>query len=98
MHIVDTHTGFQNATALRGKLPSEIWAMFVKCWATVYTGYPALILFDQEYGFVLRSFRDLSSAHGTFLQFSGAHSHNSISIGETCHAALRTVFRKLRAQ
>lgn len=88
LHVVDTHTGFQNATILKGKLVYDIWYAFIECLASSYIGYPSIIRLDQEAGFAAESLKDLASAHGIVLQFSGAQSHNSIGSGERYHAPL----------
>lgn len=43
IHVLDTHTGFQNATISRGKIPTEILIPFDECWASMYAGYSALM-------------------------------------------------------
>lgn len=53
--VVNTHIGFQNATLLRGKAPADIWTSSVECWASVYSGYPALIRLDEESGFTSKA-------------------------------------------
>lgn len=98
LHVVDTLTGFQNATVLREKRAEDVRNSFVKCLATLYIVYPNIIVLDQEAGFTAKSFRDLATANGIILQFSGAHSHNSIGAGEKYQKLIRRVFRCLRAK
>lgn len=96
LHVVDTHTHFQNATVLRSKRTEDIWAAFVECWASIYVGYPRVIRLDQEASFRASVFDDLATANGVELRFSGTESHNSIGPGERYHAPLRRVFKILR--
>lgn len=88
LHDVDTHTGFQNVTVLQVKNPNNMCSAFVECWATLYLGYQNIIRLDQEVGFTAKHFRDLATAHGTTLQFSGAQSQNFMGAGETYHEPL----------
>lgn len=50
IHVIDTHTNFQNATILREGSFSESCSAFVECWASVYTGYSAVVGVNQESG------------------------------------------------
>lgn len=96
LHVIDTHTHFQNATVLRSKRSEDIWAAFVECWASLYVGYPRVIRLDQEASFRATVFDDLATANGIELRFSGTESHNSIGPGERYHGPLRRIFRILR--
>lgn len=95
MHIVDTRMGFQNAVLLSGKISEALWMAFIECCATVYAGYSVTIRLDQESGSVAEALRNLDSAHGINLQFSGAQSHNSVGGGEIHHEQLRRYFHVL---
>lgn len=68
----------------------------MKCWTTLYTGYPNIVRLDQEAGFAAKEFRDLATAHGIDLQFSGAQSHNSIGVSEKYREPPLRVFRIFR--
>lgn len=68
----------------------------MECWATIYTEYIDNIRLDQEAGFTAEGFRNLATAHGIILQFSGAQFHNSIGAGEKYLDPLRRVFTILR--
>lgn len=50
LHVVDGNT------VLRGKSPVEIWLLFVKCLASVYSKYPAIIRLNQEVELPAQSF------------------------------------------
>lgn len=48
LHIADSHTNFQNVNFLRCKTSECIWESFDKCWASVYVGYPNVLLLYHE--------------------------------------------------
>lgn len=47
IHIVDLQTHFATAYFLQDKRMYTVWATFIKCWDTVYNGYPDIIRADQ---------------------------------------------------
>ena len=59
LHIIDTHTSFQNAMFITEKSPEGLWTAFVECWSTVYLGFPNVLRVDQESSF----YSDLSLIH-----------------------------------
>lgn len=92
LHVVDTHTQYGNATIFRNKTAGSIWDAFVECWETIFIGVPRVLRLDQEASFTANAFRELATAHGIVLQFSGVASHNSIGVGERYHVPLRRIF------
>ena len=95
LHVVDTHTSFQNAAFVVDKSPEEFWRSFKKCWTTVYLGLPNVLRVDQEASFHNAKFMALCNIHGVTLQSSEVESHNSIDKGERFHASLGTVYQLL---
>ena len=95
LHIVDTHTRFQNAILLKGESAQDVWDAFVEGWASVYIGYPNRIRSDRGSVFTSKFWRGVTSLHGIDIQLSGVESHNSIGVGERYHAPLRQVFDKV---
>lgn len=59
LHIVDTHTGLQNATVLRVKKAEDIRLALIECCDTVNTGYTSIISLAQEPGFNVQNFGNL---------------------------------------
>lgn len=96
IHVVDTHTHYQNAVLLQGKSASAVWDTFVEAWASVYVGYPNRMRVDQDGIFTSKFWDQVTSLHGIELQLSGVESHNSIGSGERYHAPLRRVFNVIR--
>lgn len=97
LHVVDTHTGYQNVILPKSLSASEIWDAFLEAWVTVYVGYPNRIRADQGSVFTFRFWNDVTALNGIKLQFSGVEIHNSLGIGERYHALLRRTFRVIRA-
>lgn len=98
IHVLDTHTKFQNATVLRGKKSSDVLQEFVECYTTLYNVYSDIIGLDLEAGFIAASFRDLATTHGIILQISEAQSHNRKGFEEKYQESFRRVFRILRSK
>lgn len=48
LHVVDTHTAFKNAEFIRGKSSKELWESFLRCWVTLFIGYPNTLRLDQD--------------------------------------------------
>lgn len=97
LHVAETHTGFWNASVLRSKRADDFRSSFVECWATLCTGYPNIMKFNEDAIFTAESFRDVAITHGIILQFSDSQSHNFIRAGEKYRESLRRVCRILLA-
>ena len=98
LHIVDTHTHFQNAIVLKSKSTRDIWDAFVEGWASVYMGYPNRMRVDQESSIMSKGWEAMASAQGIELKASGVESHNPLGVGERYHHPLRRVFKVLRSR
>ena len=98
LHVVDTHTGYQNVGLPKSLSAQHVWEAFLEAWVTVYVGMPNRIRADQGSVLTSKFWDDVTALHGVELQFSGVESHNSIGIGERYHAPLRRVFRVIRSQ
>ena len=96
LHVVDCHTHFNSASALIGHSVEDVWDAFVKCWSSLYTGYPKKIRVDQGSCFTSIRWQRLSEMVGTQMQFSGVESHHSLGPGERYHEPLRQVYLKIR--
>lgn len=94
IHIIDTHTLYQNAEFLQDKSANAIWEVFLRVWVTLFVGFPNTLRLDHESCFDSELFRANSAEVGMKLQFSGVESHNFIGVGEKYHNPLRRVFMK----
>ena len=64
-------------------------------WATVYTGFPNTLVFDD--GSQLKdTFVELCKINAVEWQRSGTQHHNALVIGERYHEPIRRTIRKLR--
>ncbi len=98
LHVIDTHTLFQNGVFIKSKKSEDLWKSLIDCWFTVFIGYPSVIRLDREPSFDSQLFRTVAKDQGITLQFSGIEAQNSIGVGERYHAPLRRVFLKIRQQ
>lgn len=98
LHVVDTHTGYQNVALPKSMSAEHVWEAFLETWVTVYVGYPNRIRTDQGSVFTSKYWDSITALHGIDLQLSGVESHNSIGIGERYHAPLRRIFRVIHSQ
>lgn len=96
LHVVDTHTHFQNTVVLRSRSTRDIWDGFVECWASVYVGNPNKMGVDHESGIMSKAWEAMRTAQGIEVQISGMDSHNSIGAEERYHQPLRRILRVLR--
>lgn len=95
MHIIDTHTNYRSAEFVKSKASTDLWDCLIRCWATIFVGYPTKIILDHETAFNRSEFRGTASEADIFLQFSGVESHNSVGVGEKYHGPLRIVYNKI---
>lgn len=96
LHVVDTHSKFQNEGALGSSSVRDISIAFIEYWAPVYIGYPNVTRLDRSENFTSSTFHEIASLPYIKLQFSGTESHNSIAFRERYHDSLRRVFLKIR--
>ena len=97
LHVVDLQVAYQNAEFLEKQSADDIWETFLRCWATVYLGFPNRMRVDRARVFTGRRSEQLTNLHGITLQFSGVEAHNALGIGERYHAPLRRVYHVVRA-
>ena len=71
LHVVDCHTHFNSASALKGHSVEDVWEAFIKCWTSLYTGYPRKLRVDQGSAFTSIRWQRLCDMVGTELQLSG---------------------------
>ena len=84
LHIVDDSTHFSAARYLPNVSTKTIWATIVECWASMYTGLPNAIRFDQ--GSQLGNFLiSIGTISGIQVNRSGIETHNALGIGERYH-------------
>lgn len=76
-HVVDTHTGFRNATVLRGKRGEDVWSSFVECWKNLYTSHPNIIRLVRETGIASKSFRDTATVTELLYNYQGLNHKTS---------------------
>jgi hypothetical protein len=101
LQVVDVATKFTASTFLDnngfnyGQSIDGVWAAFIDCWATTYTGYPNKLRTDAGSIFVSPLWKQLTDSAGVTLQLSGVESHNSIAVGERLHEPLRRTYRKV---
>ena len=73
----------------------SVWESILTLWATIYTGWPNILVFDDS-----SQFRDtivgFCEIHTVEWQKSRTQHHSTLGIGERCHEPIRWTFRKLR--
>lgn len=58
LRVIDINTNFQTAAFVNDKISNGIWQLFIKHWATKYTGFPHCLRVDRESSFQAYEFRD----------------------------------------
>lgn len=84
------------ATVVKSRKSVDFWNALLECWEALYVGYQNVIRLDQEACFTAGVFKDLETARGIHLKFSGPTSHRSLGAGEKYHHPLRRVFYIIR--
>lgn len=82
LHVVDTHTGYQNDEYITDKMGTALWRLFVETWATGYCGFPDVLRVDLERSFRTARFRESAANCSVVIQASGNDGHKSIGLGE----------------
>lgn len=95
LHILNTHTLFQNALPIRTKSTEHVCYAFVEGLASLNIGYPNVIRLDHESTCKSDYFRNYAYANVIQFLFSVIDSHNSIGTGELYHSLLCPLFRFL---
>ena len=98
LHVVDTATHFQAAVFLPGQSAGDVWNALLLCWSRLFVGDPEEIVTDQGVLFTSKEFTEWCAQSGITLRHTPTEQHNSLSVGETYHHAVRKVFLKLRAE
>ena len=97
LHVVDRDTLLSAAAFLRDTVSSKsVWEAFLRCWVTVYAGYPEQLHLDQGTNFQSHEWKQMMRDAGIAPLDSGVESHNSLGVGERYHAMLRHIFRLIR--
>lgn len=71
LHIVDTHTGYQNIGLPKSLSAQNFWDVFLEAWVTVYVGLPNRIRADQGSVFYLQVLGRHHSSPRCRLELSG---------------------------
>jgi hypothetical protein len=95
LHVVDTGTTFGAATFLDEQSFGSVWNALLRCWSTMYVGFPMSMLTDQGSVFLSRDWKASCAALGIRLRHTGTESHNSLGTGERFHAPLRRIYNKV---
>lgn len=95
LHIVDAGTHFSAARFLPNADSTTVWTTFVQCWSNAYIGHPESMLTDQGSVFISQQWSGLCRAADIQLRHTGIEAHNSLNAGETLHAPLRRILRKM---
>jgi transposase InsO family protein len=96
LQVVDRGTRFSAARFLRRVDAVEVWKSFVAAWSATYIGHPESILTDQGSVFLSEAWKEMCRAADISLRHTGTESHNSLQVGESMHAPLRRIYRKVR--
>jgi hypothetical protein len=95
LHVVDTGTTFGAATFLDEQSFGSVWNALLRCWSTIYVGFPMSMLTDQGSVFLSIDWKASCAALGIRLRHTGTESHNSLGTGERFHAPLRRIYNKV---
>lgn len=57
LHVVNTHTCYQNAAFITNKTAAGLWCLFVETWDTLYCAFPDVLRVDCEPSFMAAKFR-----------------------------------------
>lgn len=89
LHVLDTHTCFQNAAFIKEKPSSGQWILVVEVCASVYCRYAYILRVDHEKSIMARAFHKSAQYCGVVLQASGIEVHHDIGFGEKYQAPQR---------
>jgi hypothetical protein len=93
--VVDTGSTFGAATFLDEQSFGSVWNALLRCWSTMYVGFPMPMLTDQCIVFLSRDRKASCAALGIRLRHTGTELHNSLGTGERFHAPLRRIYNKV---
>jgi Reverse transcriptase (RNA-dependent DNA polymerase) len=92
LYVVDTGTVFGVATFLDEQSFGSVWNALLRCWSTMYVGFPMSMLTGQGSIFLSRDWKASCAALGILLWQTGTESHNCLGTGERFHAPLRRIY------
>ena len=98
LHVVDIGTNFNSAAFITGESAESCWHAFLKCWVTLYTGYPEYMKTDQGSIFKSDYWKALCDQQGITMQTSGIEDHHALGSGEQQHYPLRKLCEKIRLE
>jgi transposase InsO family protein len=93
--IIDAGTTFSAASFLTEATSKAVWDAVLKCWTTMYTGFPTSMLTDQGSLFTSSDWHAACDTAKIQLRHTGTESHNSLGTGERYHGPLRRIFKKV---
>jgi hypothetical protein len=93
--IVDAGTTFSGASFLIFSSSKAVWNAFLKCWTTMYTGFPISMLTDQGSIFTSADWHAACNSAKVQLRYTDTESHNSLGTGERYHGPFRRIFSKV---
>lgn len=85
LHIVYTHTHFQDSIFLKGESARDLSDRFIKASSSVYVGYPKILIKDHGSVFTSEDWRSWTSMSGISLKISGMESNNFNGVVERYH-------------
>ena len=94
-HIVDAATHFSAAQFVHSLTTEAVWETTLTLWATVYTGLPRTLVFDDVSQF-RDNFVEICEIHDVEWQRLGMQHHSALGIGERYREPVRRTFREPR--
>ena len=98
LHVVDRGTHFSSATFLPNESATTVWNSLIKCWISVYVGFPNVISHDQGTVFTSKLFKNALEHFGVVAKPVPIEAHNALSVGERYHGPLRRIYTKIRIE
>ena len=98
LHIVDRGTHYSAASFVTDESAETTWNTLVRCWVSLYTGFPCIIAHDKGSLFTSRFFRKACAQFGIVAKEVPTEAHNALSVGERYHAPLRRIYTKIRIE
>jgi hypothetical protein len=83
--IVDAWTTLSAASFLTSASTKAVWDAFLKCWTTMYTGFPTSMLTDQGSIFTSADWHAACNSAKVQLRHTVTESQNSLGTGERYH-------------
>ena len=83
---------------MQNESAEEIWNTLLKCWVSLYTGFPYVISHDKGSAFTYSFFKRACRQFGIVAKEVPTEAHNALSVGERYHAPLKRIYTKIRMQ